>query len=142
MPGTFNAGKDITVALLLDGLPVEECAAIDFTEEPQYSNIEVRPLGKSSVERDQDFEGYSGTITFIERNAGLQIFLDAYNQAIQARLPYEVVIVVNEFYPDGSSYPRTYHQVTVEFSSRYRRGEANQITCNWMTGKNRIVGGN
>lgn len=137
MPTTATTGKDITLTLSFNGDRVDECAAIDFTVRPDYNTIEVEPLGKDETERDHEFRGFSGTITFVERDPRLQRFIDSYNLFLRNRLPFDLTMTVTKNYRDGSTITHVYRKLYVEFESSYRRGEANRSTCNWTTGLDR-----
>lgn len=138
MPTTSSTGKDITVNLNIAGVRVDEYAATDFSEEPQYDSIDVKPLGVPWTEKDREFVGWSGSMTLVERDSRLQAFIDAYNLALAQRAPVEITITRTINYRDGSQDTKTYFEVFVDFSGSYTRGEANKITVNWMTGKDRL----
>lgn len=138
MPTLSATGKDVVVNLTVAGVRVDECAATDFTETAQYDDIVTKPLGKSTTEIDRSFTGWSGTITFVERDARLQALIDAYNFALANRLPAFLSITRTINYRNQTSITHTYVKVRIEFEMRAVRGETNTITVNWTTGEDRI----
>ena len=53
-------GKDVTVQILLNAVPVKVLEITSFSEETQQDEVETKPLGSNARSIDHHPTGYSG----------------------------------------------------------------------------------
>jgi hypothetical protein len=137
------SGKDVNVALSLDGAPQQIFDdVVGFEASPIYEEASSRKLGKDFVDVDAEVVGWQGSLEIQVSSSVADDLIDAIVLAGQARLPYALSIGEQIHYRDLSSASYTYPTCKITGSPRRVRAGAEKatITFNWKCGANRIKG--
>lgn len=132
-------GRHIVLELLLNGAPQNVGPqATDMTARARFDSVETKHLGDNATYIEHIQNGWEGTITFAQRTAALDQFIDGVQAAKAANLPAICNIVETITYRDGSQARYLYPQVEVQWERTARRSSAVEVRLQWVCGVNRV----
>lgn len=132
-------GKDVSVELLLNGIPVKIIdQVVRFTEKAEYQTIETRHIGSNNVDIEREPDGWSGEIEISRKTGDLDDMIDQYNLARRNRIPVLILITRTLKFRNGTSRTHVYADVKLDFGSDSARGSNVTTRVGWRSGVERI----
>jgi hypothetical protein len=132
-------GKDVTVQILLNAVPVKVLEITSFSEETQQDEVETKPLGTSERYIDHNPTGYSGSFEVSRSRKDLDEAMDLIRASSAARVPSDVSLIRTVKYRDGSTGKYLYRKVKLTMSTDTSRGEAVSTSVTWTSGVERLA---
>jgi len=132
-------GKDISLELVINGIPIEiSDAVVSFDETPVFDDVIRKHIGTNNRDIDKIPVGWDGNIVISAKTRAVENALDAYITSRINRIPVNASITVVKRFRNGQVKVDTYVNVQFSVDSRVAREDAVEYSLAWMSGRPRI----
>ncbi|MEL6347802.1 MAG: hypothetical protein AAFV53_32150 [Myxococcota bacterium] len=142
MADTDNAitGKDVTVTLTYNGLPVAVVEKTEVSVRKLITEITTKPLGETVTRMNTEFEGWEIQLRLDTSRKEASEFVDLITAGELLRVPSLVGLTITKRYRNFEQKGHRYVDlVLTDYREQHRRDESSTEEMTLKTGLNRVA---